>query len=76
MQIEMVRCAAEAALSARCDIARVVNAKFSGRIAPGETITVDGPVGRDEEGTRVTATLWVDGAVRATVSLVLRMADG
>jgi hypothetical protein len=72
MQIEMVRCAAEALRGVRLDILRVTGAKFSGEIAPGERILVLGTATPEAEGERVKATLRVNGVVRATISLILK----
>jgi 3-hydroxyacyl-[acyl-carrier-protein] dehydratase len=70
-EIEAVRDAAERFSGRSYAIAEVVRAKFGARVNPGDIITVEGKVAEEAEGARVSATLTVEGAVKANIILTL-----
>jgi 3-hydroxyacyl-[acyl-carrier-protein] dehydratase len=75
LQLELVRLAAERALCARFRIVRVPRAKFTGQVLPGQRIVLEATVRPGGEELTVRATLRVEQATVATISLVLKRAD-
>jgi len=75
-EIEMVRQAVECHTGLAWRIARVASAKFTGQVAPGETINVAGTAVPAERGLAVNATLRVRGEVRAKLAMRLEPCPG
>lgn len=70
-EVEAVRHAAEKYSGKSYAIAEVVRAKISARIDPGQLVAVEGRLALEAGGARVSAALCVDGAIRASITLLL-----
>ena len=70
-EVEMVRLAAERLTGRRWRIARIRAGKFTGPIAPGDSIVVSAVLARGDGTLGVKATLAVDAAVKAKLAMTL-----